>query len=240
MRNALGNHNHGAMGVFTRTGGIIGMFGASRVLACVMATSRLTWMIAAVGFTYATTESVVANVREKDDPLNGATGACAAAFLAGISGASRQRSSTASHPYLARSQIATTCCDRMRCHRRDGWRLRPTRQTQPRHHRNITRKTEKVLQEPTRFLCRFAPLINCQCNPIPVESKATGDVVAINTSRIGFALFCILSSGLASPFSQPSGVCLFCSLCRRVIYFRPRFPVSAKDAVLPWKLVIRS
>ena len=28
LQNALGKHNHGAMGVFTRTGGTIGLFGA--------------------------------------------------------------------------------------------------------------------------------------------------------------------------------------------------------------------
>lgn len=240
LRNALGNHTHGAMGVFTRTGGIIGMFGALMVLAWVMATSWLTWMIAAVGFTYAATESAVANVREKDDPLNGATGACAAAFLAGISGASRQRSSPAPRFYLARSQIATTCCDRMRCHRRDSWLLRPTRQTQPRHHRDIARETEKVFQEPTRLHCRFARLINCQRIPISVEFKIIGDVVAINTSRIGFASSCILFWELSSPCSQPSGVCFSCSLCRRVFHPRPHFLVSAKDPVFPRGLVIRS
>jgi hypothetical protein len=39
---------------------------------------------AAMGAVFAGTESVVANVREKKDALNGASGACAAGFLAGI------------------------------------------------------------------------------------------------------------------------------------------------------------
>lgn len=42
---------------------------------------------AAMGATFAFTEAAVANTREKDDALNGAAGACAAGFLAGIRGA---------------------------------------------------------------------------------------------------------------------------------------------------------
>ncbi|KAJ6621685.1 hypothetical protein B0H10DRAFT_1789498 [Mycena sp. CBHHK59/15] len=38
----------------------------------------------AVGATFALTESVVANQRQADDPLNGASGACAAGFLLGL------------------------------------------------------------------------------------------------------------------------------------------------------------
>jgi len=65
LQNALQKHNYGAMGVFTRTGGTIGFF-------------------AAMGATFAFTESFVANQRQKDDALNGAIGGCAAGFLAGI------------------------------------------------------------------------------------------------------------------------------------------------------------
>jgi len=65
VQNALSSHNHGAFGVFTRTGGTIGFFGA-------------------MGAAFALTESVVANTREEDDALNGAAGGCAAGFLAGI------------------------------------------------------------------------------------------------------------------------------------------------------------
>ncbi|EJD04070.1 uncharacterized protein FOMMEDRAFT_19377 [Fomitiporia mediterranea MF3/22] len=65
VQNALGKHNKGAFGVFTRSGGTIGFF-------------------AAMGFTFAATEAVVANTREKDDALNGAAGGCAAGFLAGL------------------------------------------------------------------------------------------------------------------------------------------------------------
>ena len=39
-----------------------------------------------MGAAFAFTEAVVANQREKDDALNGAAGACAAGFLAGIRG----------------------------------------------------------------------------------------------------------------------------------------------------------
>ncbi|KXN83868.1 NADH-ubiquinone oxidoreductase 21.3 kDa subunit [Leucoagaricus sp. SymC.cos] len=65
VQNALSNHSRGAMGFLTRTGGTIGFFGA-------------------MGFTFAFTESYVANLRQKDDPINGASGACAAGFLAGV------------------------------------------------------------------------------------------------------------------------------------------------------------
>ncbi|KAI0778275.1 hypothetical protein BD413DRAFT_508064 [Trametes elegans] len=65
VQNALGTHTSGAAGFLTRTGGTIGFF-------------------AAMGATFALTESVVANQRQVDDPLNGAAGGCAAGFLAGI------------------------------------------------------------------------------------------------------------------------------------------------------------
>jgi len=39
---------------------------------------------AAMGVTFAFTETVVANQRQKNDPLNGMAGGCAAGFLAGI------------------------------------------------------------------------------------------------------------------------------------------------------------
>ena len=39
-----------------------------------------------MGATFAATESIVANTREKDDALNGVAGGCAAGFLAGIRG----------------------------------------------------------------------------------------------------------------------------------------------------------
>lgn len=42
-----------------------------------------------MGATFALTESVVANTREKDDALNGVAGGCAAGFLAGIRGTFR-------------------------------------------------------------------------------------------------------------------------------------------------------
>jgi hypothetical protein len=39
-----------------------------------------------MGATFAATEAAVANTRETEDALNGAAGACAAGFLAGIRG----------------------------------------------------------------------------------------------------------------------------------------------------------
>ncbi len=40
-----------------------------------------------MGATFAFTEAAVANQRQRDDPINGAVGACAAGFLAGLRGA---------------------------------------------------------------------------------------------------------------------------------------------------------
>lgn len=65
LQNALGNHSYGAMGVVTRTGGTIGLF-------------------AAMGATFAFTETAVANQRQTNDAWNGAAGACSAGFLAGV------------------------------------------------------------------------------------------------------------------------------------------------------------
>ncbi|ESK97911.1 nadh-ubiquinone oxidoreductase 213 kda subunit [Moniliophthora roreri MCA 2997] len=65
LQNALGQHSRGATGVLTRTGGTITFF-------------------AAMGATFAFTEALVANQRQKNDAYNSASGACAAGFLAGI------------------------------------------------------------------------------------------------------------------------------------------------------------
>ncbi|KAJ8702524.1 hypothetical protein PTI98_001232 [Pleurotus ostreatus] len=65
IQNALDKHSRGASGFLTRTGGTIGFF-------------------AAMGATFAFTEAAVANQRQRDDLINGAAGACAAGFLAGL------------------------------------------------------------------------------------------------------------------------------------------------------------
>ncbi|GAA93585.1 uncharacterized protein L969DRAFT_95769 [Mixia osmundae IAM 14324] len=66
IQNSIGRHSQGAMGVFTRSGTTIGLFGA-------------------MGFTFAFMDARLANFREIEDPLNSAFGACAAGFLGGIS-----------------------------------------------------------------------------------------------------------------------------------------------------------
>lgn len=90
VQNALGTHTAGASGFLTRTGGTIGFFGACSTLSTVV--SNLLNMtivrVAAMGATFAFTESFVGNTRQKDDALNGVAGGCAAGFLAGIRGAS--------------------------------------------------------------------------------------------------------------------------------------------------------
>jgi len=50
-----------------------------------------------MGATFAATESIVANQREKQDALNGVAGGCAAGFLAGLRGV---RSCTFWYPCL--------------------------------------------------------------------------------------------------------------------------------------------
>ncbi|KAI0032724.1 hypothetical protein K488DRAFT_85552 [Vararia minispora EC-137] len=65
VQNALSKHKEGAWGFATRYGSTIGILGA-------------------MGFTFAATEAIVANTREKEDSLNAAAGACAAGFLVGL------------------------------------------------------------------------------------------------------------------------------------------------------------
>ncbi|CAD6575911.1 MAG: hypothetical protein CYPHOPRED_005830 [Cyphobasidiales sp. Tagirdzhanova-0007] len=65
VQNSLQTHNKGALGVFTRTGGTIGIF-------------------AAVPATFTYIDQALANLRSKDDAVNGAAGGCAAGFLMGV------------------------------------------------------------------------------------------------------------------------------------------------------------
>lgn len=65
VQNSLDKHNKGAMGVFTRTGGTIGLF-------------------AAMAGIFAGGEAISANVRQTDDAWNTAIGGCAAGFVAGL------------------------------------------------------------------------------------------------------------------------------------------------------------
>lgn len=53
IQNSLSRHDKGAMGVFTRTGGTISLF-------------------AAMGAAFTATDATAANLREKDDAINGA------------------------------------------------------------------------------------------------------------------------------------------------------------------------
>jgi hypothetical protein len=81
IQNALGQHAQGALGVLTRSGATIGMFGE---FVCSHYFGSASSAPAALGASFKLTESFVANVRHTDDALNGASGACAAGFLAGI------------------------------------------------------------------------------------------------------------------------------------------------------------
>lgn len=88
IQNALGTHSHGAMGFVTRTGGTVGFFGSCFLLYyyCGKNAELIYETVAAMGATFALTEAVVSNQRQTNDALNGAAGACAAGFLAGIRG----------------------------------------------------------------------------------------------------------------------------------------------------------
>lgn len=65
VTNALETHNRGAWGVFTRTGGTIAFF-------------------ASLGAAFGFTDAIVANIREKNDPINGAAAGCAVGLAAGV------------------------------------------------------------------------------------------------------------------------------------------------------------
>lgn len=67
IQNSLAKHDHGAMGIFTRSGGTISLLAATAGM---------------FGFT----EAAVANLRGKDDPINGAAGGCAAGLVVGANG----------------------------------------------------------------------------------------------------------------------------------------------------------
>ncbi|PWN53800.1 hypothetical protein IE53DRAFT_309610 [Violaceomyces palustris] len=64
VQNSIQTHNKGALGVFTRTGSTIALF-------------------TAMGGIFSYTDSMVANIRQKNDAFNGAAGGCAAGLVAG-------------------------------------------------------------------------------------------------------------------------------------------------------------
>lgn len=122
VQNALGSHSKGASGFLSRTGGTIGFFGAFQRSGLrkiqgyesVMISASLA---AAMGATFAATESIVANQREKQDALNGVAGGCAAGFLAGIRGAHHH---TFPVPFRANLLCSSFPAD-SRCFLRGNW-----------------------------------------------------------------------------------------------------------------------
>jgi hypothetical protein len=78
-----------------------------------------------MGATFALTESVVANTREKEDSLNGAAGGCAAGFLAGIRGSRPHPHLTGYDGKLTRTSSPVSSRSRNRLHstRRRGRHL---------------------------------------------------------------------------------------------------------------------
>jgi hypothetical protein len=66
IQNSLATHNRGALGVFTRSGGQIALYTAAA---------------AAFGLS----NSMLANVRQRDDAINPASAACASGLVVGAS-----------------------------------------------------------------------------------------------------------------------------------------------------------
>lgn len=77
-----------------------------------------------MGATFAYTETIVANSRQTNDPLNGAAGGCAAGFLAGIRGAFMLLA-LCLRPYSPAdpSTFVTNGSDRMCSTGGSGWRV---------------------------------------------------------------------------------------------------------------------
>ncbi|GJJ13890.1 hypothetical protein Clacol_008147 [Clathrus columnatus] len=89
VQNALQQHNRGAFGLLTRSGGTIGFFEhkvTSLSLTKPLFFCRLS--IAAMAGIFAFTDSYVSNLRQTRDPINGAIAGCAAGLLAGARGRS--------------------------------------------------------------------------------------------------------------------------------------------------------
>ena len=85
VRNALEQHNKGAMGVITRTGGTIGLFsGFIYIYIRIFRFNLINKCVAAVGATFAFTESAVSNVRNDNDAISSAAGGCASGSLIGV------------------------------------------------------------------------------------------------------------------------------------------------------------
>ncbi len=87
VQNALAKKNVGAMGVFTRSGGLIAMFGITESKTAHW-DQQLTSFSAAVGGVYQFSSIAAANLREKNDSINAAIGAFLAGSLMGLRSAS--------------------------------------------------------------------------------------------------------------------------------------------------------
>jgi hypothetical protein len=85
VQNTLTRQNIGAMGVFTRFGGTVGLFGMAVKSLFVTAAHIIP---AGVGGTYAFISNASANLREKQDPWNQAIGGFCAGSLLGFKSAS--------------------------------------------------------------------------------------------------------------------------------------------------------
>lgn len=82
VQNTLTRQNIGALGIFTRFGGNIGLFGLPST-HCQQG-QELTPCSAGVGGTYAFISTASANLREKNDPYNHALGGFCAGALLGV------------------------------------------------------------------------------------------------------------------------------------------------------------
>ncbi len=96
VQNTLTRQNIGALGIFTRFGGTIGLFGLPST-HCQQG-QKLTPCLAGVGGTYAFISNASANLREKNDPYNQALGGFCAGALLGVP-STRMISAAAQRPH---------------------------------------------------------------------------------------------------------------------------------------------
>jgi hypothetical protein len=84
VQNTLARQNIGALGVFTRFGGTIGLFGLNSTRSEYSFRALAYKNLAGVGGTYAFVSTASANLREKRDPYNQALGGFCAGSLLGL------------------------------------------------------------------------------------------------------------------------------------------------------------
>lgn len=88
VQNTLARRNVGALGVLTRSGGTVGIFGKRSSVKCVdnWLNANMASLLAAMGGTYEFVKTASANLREADDCYNTALGGFFSGSLLGFRG----------------------------------------------------------------------------------------------------------------------------------------------------------